>query len=159
MVQNKVRGLESCRLSAAACWWWLGSDGGTQGLTMIRNHCLVDFDDSAYILKITTEQGNKQISTELVSCWLQSVTTVKTLQSCGCRPETLMYIWVKLCLSGEFKSPWIQQGDSFVSVNPCHPHTHPDLAQGGQPAGTPSFNGSAPTKLHLPSVQTADKAI
>lgn len=46
----------------------------------------------------------------------------------------------------EFKSSWWQQGDSFVSSNPRHSHSRPDLAQGGQPAGSHSFNASAQTE-------------
>lgn len=65
-----------------------------------------------------------------------------------------------VCFSEErIKPSWRQQGDSFISLNPSHPLTHPDLARGGQPAGTRSFNASAPNKLRLPSVQTAGKGI
>ena len=118
----------------------------SQGLTAIRKRCWVDFNDGNRSRK--KYENNQKRPIDHWNFGYQHRNTGFTLESNSSASQR-----------GEFKSPWWQRGDSFISSNPSRPHTRPELAQGGQPAGSPFLlNASALTGLHLCSVQTAGNA-
>lgn len=121
----------------------------TQGSIVIS---WVDFNDSDW-----TEVG-KNIKIIRKDWWTPGGRT----ETSGIRTENWCTVESNLSVSqrGEFKSPWWQRGDSFISSNLSRPHSRLELAQGGQPAGSPFLlKASTLTGLRLRSVRTAGNAL